>query len=272
MCLADQSRQQTTNKHWRSTVQTIVLIIFLLSLTACGVVDPGERATFTNLGTISEKCYTEGLYWYNPLTTDMDIIDIKVQAITLEKLGAATHDQQDLHTGLVVNYVLSADRCHMFQKEVGWGYKETLLEPQTIEALKAAAAEFKAENIIRERAKLKAQIVKELQHRMEPYYITIKDVALTDFGFSQDYSRAIEQKQVAEQKVQQAEYERQEAVKRAEATVATAKGQAEANTLLAKSVRESPEVLQMKWIDKWNGVQPQVLLSDKSIPLISVNR
>lgn len=243
-------------------MKSLIVVLCAVALAACGVVDPGERATFTNLGTISEKCYTEGLYWYNPFTTDMDVVDIKVRALVLEKLGAATHDQQDLHTGLVVNYRLSADLCHTFQKEVGWSYQETLLKPQTIEALKAAAAQFKAENIIRERAKLKEQIVHELQSRMGRYYITITDVALTDFGFSQDYAKAIEQKQVAEQKVQQAEYERQEAVTRAAARVAAAKGESEANALLAKSVQQSPEVLQLKWIDKWNGVLPVTMLSD----------
>ena len=125
----------------------------------------------------------------------------------------------------------------------------------------------------------------------------IDEFNITNFSFSQAFDDAIEQKLVAEQnkmraateneqRVAAAEADAQEAKARAqgeaEAAIAKAEGeaqailtkaeaQAEANKLLEKSL--TPEVLEQKKIDKWNGEYPSVITGGEGSNLIlDINR
>src|SRR5207249_234404 len=115
---------------------------------------------------------------------------------------------------------------------------------------------FPVEKVIQERPKLKKEIEDGLKVRLAPYWITVQAVSITNISFSRDFSHAIEQKQVEEQNVQRAEFVRQQAEKEGQRQLALAEGQAKANRLLQESLKSSPEVLQMKALDKWDGKLP----------------
>jgi len=243
-----------------------ILVVAML-VTGCGwgVVDPGERAVFARFGEIWEQCYPEGLYWYNPFTTDMYEIDVKVQAAGF-KADAASRDLQDIHAELVVNYSIDGTQCHKLVQTVGTHFQERLIQPAVQEVLKAATAHFPIEKVIQERGKLKEEIVSGLRARLTPYHIVVRDVALTNFGFSAEFSRAIERKQVEEQNVQRAEFLRQQAVKEAERQVALATGQAQSNKLIRESL--TADLIQFEALKKWNGVLPTV--TGGAIPFIKL--
>lgn len=199
------------------------LAIVGLLFAACGQVDPGESATFVKWGSMYQECYGQGFYWYNPISTNMDIIDIQVQAFEATDLSAATKDLQEVHATVVVNYVLDGKNCHKMVTEVGHQYREKVLFPALQDALKAGTAHFNIEEIIRERGKLRTEVTKALQARVRPFYITVNDegVNLTNFGLSKAYMAAVEAKQIAEQNVIQA-------TRNAEAVREKAKGEADA--------------------------------------------
>jgi regulator of protease activity HflC (stomatin/prohibitin superfamily) len=250
--------------------------VVALGLMGCGVVSPGERAVFAHWGAVEPKCYKEGLYFYNFFTTDMYELDAKVQAVKFEKLTAASRDLQDVHSDVVVNFSIDGEQCHELLKNVGRDFLIRVIQPAVAEILKASTAHFTVEGVIRERVALKTEIEKGLRDRLAPYHIVMHHVNLVDFGFSQTYSAAIEQKQVQEQNVQRAEFMRQQAVKEAEARVARADGDAKANRLMAESLRQSPEALEFKRLEvqgeavkKWNGTLPQYT-GGGAIPFIGV--
>lgn len=246
----------------------------------CGQVGPGERAVFVRWGVIDQKCYEPGLYFYNPVSTSMDRVDVKTRKYEVEKLAAASQDLQEIHADVVVNYVLDSASCHLLLSNVGHEYEARVIAPAVSEVLKAATAHFPIDKIIRERVRLREEIFKGLQARLGVYHLKVESVSLTDFGFSQAFAQAVERKQIEEQRVQEAEYRRQQAVKNAEASVALADGQAKANKLLAESLRSSPETIEFrrlevreKEIARWNGVLPQTIFGGNSaIPLVSVGK
>lgn len=252
----------------------IRLVVVALLFVGCGVVDPGERAVFSYWGRVEEKCYPEGLYFYNPLTTDMWEIDAKVQAVQVTKAEAATRDLQTIHTDIVVNFGIDGERCHELVRSVGMKFHGIILAPAIQETLKAATSHFQVEKVIQDRPKLKAEIEAALRDRMKPYAINIQAVNLVNFGFDPLFDKAIVEKQVQEQRVQTAEYQRMEAVKLAERAVAIARGQADSNKLLQESLKQSPEALRFKELElmreKWDGRLPQAILGGSAAPLISV--
>lgn len=270
------------------------LLLLMLAAGGCGwgTVHPGERAVFAHWGSLEKwpGCYKEGIYFYNPFSTDMWELDVKVQKLEVKKTTAASKDLQDVHSDVVVNFAIDGDKCHLLVKEVGTDFKDRVIIPAVHEVLKEATAHFPIAEIIQQRAKLRASILDGLRGRLTRYYIIVHDVALTDFGFSPSFSQAIERKQVEEQNVQRKEYERQQAEKEAASAIAKANGLAESNLLVARAeangnllkakataegnrlIRESltGELIQFKSVERWDGQLPQIM-GGGTVPFINLN-
>ena len=129
------------------------------------------------------------------------------------------------------------------------------------EAVKAATPKRTAEEILKQRESLKQEIEQKIVERLEKYGIAVNEVSLTSMLFSDDYRKAIEKKQIAEQ-------DRQTAKQEAAAAIERAKGQAEAQKLLRQSI--DPQILQKQAIDKWDGRFPTVMGGNGMLPLINI--
>ena len=126
---------------------------------------------------------------------------------------------------------------------------------------KAATPKRTAEEILKQRESLKQEIEQKIVERLEKYGIAVNEVSLTSMLFSDDYRKAIEKKQIAEQ-------DRQTAKQEAAAAIERAKGQAEAQKLLRQSI--DPQILQKQAIDKWDGRFPTVMGGNGMLPLINI--
>lgn len=140
-----------------------------------------------------------------------------------------------------------------------------IIAPQTQESFKVAAARRTAEESITQRELLKNDFDSALQGRLEKYGIIVLDTSVVDLNFSPEFARAVEEKQIAEQQAQRAVYVAQAAEQEAQAEINRARGKAEAQRLLAETLRAQGGelVLQKEAIEAWKsgGAQmPQVLV------------
>jgi len=96
----------------------------------------------------------------------------------------------------------------------------------------------------------------------EEEYIT--DVNIINFDFSEAFTNAIEEKQIAQQQLLKAETEKETAITNAQAEAETirikAQAEAEANKVLAESLNEN--IIDYLTIEKWNGQLPKVTGSE----------
>ena len=99
----------------------------------------------------------------------------------------------------------------------------------------------------------------------------IKPLHIINFDFSEAFITAIEEKQVAQQKLLKAETEKATAITNAQAEAETirirAEAEAEANRTLSESLSDT--VLEYQKIEKWDGKLPTV--TGGSDVLFSVN-
>lgn len=261
-------------------MKRLAVIFAMLFLAACGQVDPGERAVFVTWGVMHQTCYAPGFYWYNPIATNMDDLNVQVRAFTMTKMSAATKDIQEVHADVVVNYALDGQNCHKLITEVGHDYEAKVLAPALLDALKAGTAHFPIAQIIQDRDKLREEVTKALKVRVSPYYILVADngVNLTNFDVSKAYMASVEAKQIEEQRALQRAYQVVQAQRDAEIAAARAKGQADAvreaakgdadalrfkglaqaeyNDKVSKSL--SPILVQQQWIDAWRSGGAQI--------------
>ncbi|NER50924.1 MAG: prohibitin family protein, partial [Symploca sp. SIO1A3] len=192
---------------------------------------------------------------------------------------SSTKDLQDLSASFAINFRLDPTEVVEIRRTQGTlqNIVSKIVAPQTQESFKIAAAKRTVEEAITKRTELKQDFDDALNTRLEKYGIIVLDTSVVDLAFSTEFSKAVEEKQIAEQRAQRAVYIAQEAEQEAQADVNRAKGKAEAQRLLAETLKAQGGelVLQKEAIQAWKdgGAQmPKVLVmgsdSNSSVPFL----
>ena len=115
---------------------------------------------------------------------------------------------------------------------------------------------FTAEETITKRNEVSDLCLEEIQKKVKKYGINIDDFNIIDLDFSEEYSKAIEEKQVAEQKVLTAKQNLEKSKIESEKKIVEAEAEAKANELKKKTLTK--ELIEKEFIEKWNGELPKV--------------
>lgn len=221
----------------------LVLVGMMSSITTIGT---GQIGVVTNFGRVTGRELDEGISMKLPFGIEsVAVYDIKVQKETAPT-AAATKDLQDVTAEVVLNYHLSRGDVSRMHQTVGILYKDKLISPALQEVFKSSAAKYNAGELITDRASLKNDVYTQLKERLEKYGIVVDDVSITDFKFSDSFSRAIEDKQVAQQNAERAKF-----------NLDAARTDAEAQRVQSETL--SDNYLRKQAIDKWDGKLPEYM-------------
>lgn len=231
------------------------------------IINPGEVGVEVLFGTV-KKYSPSGMHLKNPFSS-VHIFDIKTQREEIKAEGAS-QDLQLVIVESVVNYRLDPDRIPELFSRVGRDYVYKVLNPSINEAIKAAVAKHKVDEVIVKRHEVKDMIVGTLRSKLSNYYIVLEDVNIQDIDFSQEFNKVVEEKQIEEQKIKTAEYRRQQAEQEKLRVILEGQAEAEKQRLLKMST--SKEVVELKWIEKWDGKLPVTMLGPGSIPMVNVSK
>lgn len=239
-------------------MKNFFVLASVIMLSACSVVGPGERGVRVSLGKAGNEVLQSGAYVWVPFLYGMQTLNVQIQKNEVET-SASSKDMQEITTHLAINWSLTPDKVVDVYKTIGDedDIVNRIIQPAVSEALKAASAKKTAEEILNKRLELKTEIDTMLKERLSKYGVTLNDVSIVNLTFSKEFTDAVERKQIAEQRSKQSIYEAEKAEHDAVSMVNTAKGQAEAQRLLKATI--SPEVLKMRYLEKWDGKLPTVM-------------
>ena len=269
--------QQVGN--WQGIVAGIVTaLLVILSINSFVIVNPGEAGVLSILGKARDGALLEGFHIRPPFVSTVDIYDVTVQKYEIPA-QSSTKDLQELTAKFAINFRIDPTQTVEIRRKQGTlqNIVTKIIAPQTQESFKIAAARRTVEESITRRSELKEDFDNALGQRLDKYGIIVLDTSVIDLTFSPEFARAVEEKQIAEQRAQRAVYVAQEAEQEAQAEVNRAKGKAEAQRLLAETLKAQGGelVLQKEAIEAWKmgGSQmPRVLVmggSEKnSLPFI----
>ncbi len=249
----------------------ITSLIILISLSSFVIINPGEAGVISVLGKARDGVLLEGIHIKPPLISKVDVYDVTVQKFEVPA-QSSTKDLQELTARFAINFRLDPAQVVVIRRTQGTleNIVSKIIAPQTQESFKIAAALRTAEESITQRNQLKNDFDNALSERLAKYGIIILDTSVVDLNFSTEFARAVEDKQIAEQRAQRAVYIAKEAEQEAQAEINRAKGKAEAQKLLAETLKaQGGELVLLKEaIQSWRegGAQvPQVLvMGDKS--------
>lgn len=265
--------------NWQTTVLGIVLaILVLLGLNSFIIINPGQAGVISVLGKARDGALLEGIHVKPPFITVIDVYDLTVQKFEVPA-ESSTKDLQNLSARFAINFRLDPIKVVEVRRKQGTleNIVSKIIAPQTQEAFKIAAARRTVEEAITKRSELKEDFDQALGDRLDKYGIIVLDTSVVDLAFSPEFAKAVEEKQIAEQRAQRAVYVAREAEQEAQADVNRAKGRAEAQRLLAETLKAQGGqlVLQKEAIEAWKsgGAQmPKVLVmggdSKNGVPFI----
>lgn len=215
-----------------------VLGIFLASFVA---IPAGERGVILRFGKVA-GVMDEGLNMKIPLVDSVVNMSVKTELFEA-KAAAASKDLQDIETTVAVNYRLDPAKAGDVYRTIGTDYIQKIAYPAVQEVVKQVSAEYNAEDVILKRASVKAEITLQLTERLAERGIIAETVNITNFEFSEEFTRAIESKVVAVQKVLEAENVLKQIEVEARQAEQKAKGEAAANIAVAEGKAKSIEIV-----------------------------
>lgn len=290
------------SRGWALTLLILLLASVVLSSIGAGAVfiNPEERGVV--LSALSPQGYREqplqpGLRWIVPFFEQVKRYPISRQTYTMsstpqegsvlgdDSIRARTKDGQEVYIDASV--IFAIDPARVIELHIAWQdrYAEQLVRPLTRGIIRDMASQYGVEEIVStKRSEMENKITEELGKKLQENNLVLVDFVLRNIHFSEEYAKAVEQKQIAEQmalqarfvveqKKQEAEQARQVAQGQADAAVIKAKGEAEARLIQAEAeakalamieevLRNNPELLQYLYILKLSpSIQTLILPS-----------
>jgi len=258
----------------------------ILAFSIFRIIPAGQVGVKVLFGQVDPVPLREGLnVVWNPMY-DIVVMDVRVGK-HVARYDAASKDLQAVHVEMVLNFRLVPERVPEVYRSIGLDYSAVIIDPAAQEVLKANTATHNAAEILLRRPAIKADVQRDLTTWLAKYGIELKEASLANIRFDPAYEKAIEAKQIEEQKAEQKRYELIQAQRQAEIVAAAAKGKGDAAREEAKGVAEAtrikgeaeatynarvaasltPALIQQQYLSRWDGRLPQYSFGGGSGPV-----
>lgn len=215
----------------------VALVIGALAFRPFVTIPSGHTGILVTFGRVSENTLDSGFHLKSPIQ-QVVVMDHRTQKarITLE---AFSSDIQQVDVVCSVNYSIDRQMASVLYKTVGTQYYDTVMEPRILECVKAVFTRYTAEKLMQVRDTLSVQVKELLAPEMSPYGISVLSVAIENVDFTDAFTNAVEEKQVAEQTKLRVETEQSQQVSVEKATaerqIISANAVAQEKTILAEA-------------------------------------
>jgi len=237
----------------------LLMLCFAVPLLSPIVITPaGHKTVLLEFG-MAKNTLSAGLSFKIPLMQDVMVISVQKQKYEIEA-DAASKDLQDVQTTIAVNYRVDSNKVLDLYTNIGLNYRERIIAPAVQESIKAAMASFNAENLITNRDQVKQSVRLFLRERLTSDGIDITDVSIVNFQFSEEFDKAIEEKQAAQQLALKALNELERVKIEAEQKVVQAQAEADSIRIQTEQLKGNKEILTLRFIEAWDGELPKAML------------
>ena len=280
--------------------KTVIILIAVAAVcaiiysTCTAQVPTGYTGILTTFGRVESYTMDAGFHFKSPFQ-QVVLMDNREQKTSF-KTQSFSSDIQQVDIDGSINFSINQATAMNLYRQVGTSYFNTLVMPRLLENTKAVFSKHTAENLVAARETLSKTIRNQLSEEMKNYGINISSVSIENIDFTDSFTDAVEQKQVAAQKKLQAEIEQEQktmetqqqaerqritaeaeaAVKKIEADAAAyatkvkAEAEAEANQKIAASLTES--LIKWQQAKAWDGKLPAYMAGEgsTSLPILNI--
>ena len=259
---------------------------------SCERIDAGHVGVKVNLygdgKGVDDVTECTGMVFYNPFTTKIYEFPTFIQHKEYKKTEDADNsfvvnskDGSEFQVSPIMNYSVQRDKVPtIFSKyrrslpEIEEGFLKTAV----YDAFRLATNKYTADELISNRAVFEVEVRRLLESQLLKEGFVINQFT-SNLIYPETFKKSIEAKNNAVQAALRAENEVKTAEAQAKIKIATANGNAQAMLTSAKAEAEAnrmkqqtltPLLLQLEWINKWNGKLPETMLGDKNNTMIGI--
>lgn len=220
-------------------------IAITLGQSALYDVEGGKRAViFDRLKGVQNEVVGEGTHFLIPWLQKAIIYDVRTKPKTISTT-TGSKDLQNVSLTLRVLHRPDVVNLPKIYQTLGLDYDERVLPAIGNEVLKSIVAQFDASELITQRELISLKIRQELSKRSNEFNIRLEDVSITHMTFGKEFTKAVEQKQIAQQDAERAKFLVEKAEQERKASVIRAEGEAEAAETVSRALAKSGDGLLM---------------------------
>lgn len=172
-------------------------IAITLGQSALYDVEGGKRAViFDRLKGVQNEVVGEGTHFLIPWLQKAIIYDVRTKPKTISTT-TGSKDLQNVSLTLRVLHRPDVVNLPKIYQTLGLDYDERVLPAIGNEVLKSIVAQFDASELITQRELISLKIRQELSKRSNEFNIRLEDVSITHMTFGKEFTKAVEQKQIA---------------------------------------------------------------------------
>ncbi|KAL9075959.1 MAG: hypothetical protein Q9161_001353 [Pseudevernia consocians] len=205
----------------------------------------GTRAViFDRLSGVKETVVNEGTHFLIPWLQKSIIYDVRTKPRNISTT-TGSKDLQMVSLTLRVLHRPEVPNLPKIYQSLGLDYDERVLPSIGNEVLKSIVAQFDAAELITQRESVSARIRTDLLKRASEFNIALEDVSITHMTFGKEFTRAVEQKQIAQQDAERSRFIVEKAEQERQANVIRAEGEAESAETISRAVARAGDGLIM---------------------------
>ena len=262
-------------------VASVVVIALIFAISCFSFVPTGHTGVVTLFGKVEDYTLDSGVHFKNPFARVIKM-DNRIQKESVE-LSCFSSDIQEVEVVFTLNYQISKEYAMNIYKTIGKNYFDTAVSPIITESVKTVAARYTAEDLINKRNELAMTIEADMKEKLLAFNIELVSTSIEDMDFTDAFTNAVEEKQVAAQNKLKAETEAAQKVVEAEAEaqirrvtaeaeayeiLQRAEAEAQANQKLAESITD--RLIEYRYYEVWDGKLPQMVMGESTTPMVQI--
>jgi len=253
------------------------IVLLLMMLTTVRVVPVGHALVIFNTVTKSFAVAQQGITFVPPFVSVTAEYDLRRQEYTMssvsgegrkegidDSLWSPTQEGLQVGIDLTVWHHVDPLKVANIHQKIGPDYEDKIIRPAVRSVIRLVISEYPVMDVYSsKRAQIQDEINVKIRQLLEKDGFIIDEVVLRDVRFTEEFTKAIEAKQVAQQAAEQMKYTLEKEQKEAERKVIEATGRANAIEVINRALAQNPNYIKYLYVDKLSD-KVSVIVSDQS--------
>ena len=158
--------------------------------------------------------------------------------------------------------------------------EDNVIRPKLKSTLALTISEFSPIEVYSsKRSEIQQEVTKKLNKELSAYRIKLQQVDIREVYYNPEYEKAINNKKLAEQEVMrliEVTRQKEEQLKQSEIdkniAIQQAEGESKALQIKGNSISSNPKIIELEWINKWDGKLPQYIMGQGQGVMLNLNK
>jgi regulator of protease activity HflC (stomatin/prohibitin superfamily) len=254
-----------------------LLALLALMVTSVRVVPVGHALVIFNTITKGFRLSRQGVTVVWPVISQTEQYDLRRLEYTMsstegegrkanmdDSLWSPTQEGLQVGIDLTVWHHLDPQRLVDIHQKIGPDYEEKIIRPAVRSVIRLVISEYPVMDVYSsKRAAIQDEINVKVRALLEKDGFVVDEVVLRDVRFTDQFAKAIEAKQIAQQSAEQMKYVLEKEQREAERKVIEAQGRAKAIESINDALRQNPNYIRYLYVDKLSD-KISVIVSDQN--------